>query len=853
MASGLANDGTILLQSSYNDDTDELATGSGSFTNDADGTIQVNKGSGATGVIAGTLVNKGLINVDGGAFSYVSGTLNNQGTVAVDSSSYFYVNGTYDEDGGNITGPGYINNSAIYINVSPATPITIAIEDTGNTLETNNLPNVTLWVQGTTYDSNATLNVASGLANDGTILLQSSYNDDTDELNTGSGSFTNDADGTIQVNKGSGATGVIAGTLVNKGLINVDGGAFSYVSGTLNNQGTVAVDSTSYFYVNGAYDEDGGNITGPGYINNSAIYINVSPATPITIAIEDTGNTLETNNLPNVTLWVQGNTYDANATLNVASGLANDGTILLQSSYNDDTDELATGSGSFTNDADGTIQVNKGSGATGVIAGTLVNKGLINVDGGAYSYVSGTLNNQGTVAVDSTSYFYVNGAYDEDGGNITGPGYINNSAIYINVSPATPITIAIEDTGNTLETNNLPNVTLWVQGTTYDSNATLNVASGLANDGTILLQSSYNDDTDELNTGSGSFTNDADGTIQVNKGSGATGVIAGTLVNKGLINVDGGAFSYVSGTLNNQGTVAVDSTSYFYVNGAYDEDGGNITGPGYINNSAIYINVSPATPITIAIEDTGNTLETNNLPNVTLWVQGTTYDSNATLNVASGLANDGTILLQSSYNDDTDELNTGSGSFTNDADGTIQVNKGSGATGVIAGTLINAGTVDVDTSTTFGATGANLTNTGLLSIAGATVTVTGTSFTNGAGGVVSGYGTLNTSGVTVNDTGGTVQAIGGTLNLTNSGFVSSGTLGVGTWLVGPASTLTISGVSSISTLSSIVALQGSGATFSGISSLSKITAGGQLELQNEAFTTAGNLDNAGTIDLAPVR
>ena len=128
--------------------------------------------------------------------------------------------------------------------------------------------------------------MASGLANDGTILLQSSYNDDTDELNTGSGSFTNDADGTIQVNKGSERTGVIAGTLVNKGLINVDGGAFSYVSGTLSNQGTVAVDSTSYFYVNGAYDEDGGDVTAPAsLIDNSAIYINVSPATPITIAM----------------------------------------------------------------------------------------------------------------------------------------------------------------------------------------------------------------------------------------------------------------------------------------------------------------------------------------------------------------------------------------------------------------------------------------------------------------------------------------------------------------------------------------------------------------------------------------
>ena len=68
----------------------------------------------------------------------------------------------------------------------------------------------------------------------------------------------------------------------------------------------------------------------------------------------------------------------------------------------------------------------------------------------------------------------------------------------------------------------------------------------------------------------------------------------------------------------------------------------------------------------------------------------------------------------------------------------------------------------------------------------------------------------------------------GTLDLPNSGLVSSGTLGVGTWVVGPNSTLTISGVSSISTLSANVTLQGSGATFTGISSLSLITAAGEL-------------------------
>ena len=67
---------------------------------------------------------------------------------------------------------------------------------------------------------------------------------------------------------------------------------------------------------------------------------------------------LETNNLPNTTLWVQGNGYiQQNATLTVAAGLTNDGAILLQSANAGYSDTLATGSGTFTNAADGTIHV----------------------------------------------------------------------------------------------------------------------------------------------------------------------------------------------------------------------------------------------------------------------------------------------------------------------------------------------------------------------------------------------------------------------------------------------------------------------------------------------------------------
>ena len=117
-----------------------------------------------------------------------------------------------------------------------------------------------------------------------------------------------------------------------------------------------------YLTIQGTYYAAGGSITGPGYLNNTALYVTASPASPTTILIEGSADTLETNNLANTTLWVQGNPdINQNATLNVAAGLVNHGTVLLESTYTNYSDTLATGSETFTNAADGTIQATNGT------------------------------------------------------------------------------------------------------------------------------------------------------------------------------------------------------------------------------------------------------------------------------------------------------------------------------------------------------------------------------------------------------------------------------------------------------------------------------------------------------------
>ncbi len=80
--------------------------------------------------------------------------------------------------------------------------------------------------------------------------------------------------------------------------------------------------------------------------------------------------------------------------------------------------------------------------------------------------------------------------------------------------------------------------------------------------------------------------------------------------------------------------------------------------------------------------------------------------------------------------------------------------------------------------------------------------------------------------------------------------LSGGTLSGATWIVGTNSTLSLG--ANITTDAAAIILNGTGTHFTNLSPLASIAAGGSLNiLGGGSFTTAGNLDNAGTVDLAP--
>ena len=195
------------------------------------------------------------------------------------------------------------------------------------------------------------------------------------------------------------------------------------------------------------------------------------------------------------------------------------------------------------------------------------------------------------------------------------------------------------------------------------------------------------------------------------------------------------------------------------------------------------------------------------------------------------------------------------GTLVNAAGGTISASTPfADAPRYLTAQLDNQGTLTTSGPLVLNAASAQHTNEGTINVSGGDLTVsqsgTNPSFTN-SGTITIGSGrTLQFNGG--GTFSGTIEAIGGgSLTMTTPPTnLASGTLTGATWVVGANSSMSLG--ANITTDAATIVLDGAGADFSSLSPLTQIASGGSLEiLDGGSFTTAGDLDNAGTIDLAP--
>jgi len=706
--SGFINAGTIHLESINSSAySSSLVMGNESLINSPTGLIELARGSaGQWGSLnlQGSVVNQGTIHVLTGAWfnlgGYVGGgspTMAQQGGSIVADGTMLFNTGSFDFAGGSISGNFEVANTQISVESSVGTASTIdAIA--GNTLAYNNSPVVTIWVQGNGWARDASLTTLAGGVNAGTIQLKTI---DTGNVNSNlvipSGlQFTNSTTGIIEVDAGSGGGRSILGSIINEGSLHVAagswlnlGGAVSGGSPTLTQQaGAISVDGTMLFNV-GSFYFQGGTISGNFYVANTQIDVAATAGSSSMLHLIGT-NTLVENAAPGVTLWVEGIGWASSANLIPLPNAVNAGTILLEpiDSWALSSNLSIPSGSALTNTATGVISAIQGSGGGHVITGDLINQGSLNA------------------ASNTALQFY--GTYEEAAGTVNGPVYFFNSTIRETTSPVTPTTIILRGT-STLATDNLANVTLWVEGISWGGNARLTVAGDATNEGTILLESgeSWIWSSDLAIASGAALSNMASGIIEVESGSGGERSIAGEVVNFGSINVGAGTRLDLKGVDANtpptllQADGAINATGQVVLHGGtFDFLGGVVTGAFYVNNSSLDVASTVTTASTVFVTGASSLVD-NASPAVTLAVQGDALGGSATLTAIDGATNAGTLLLASadSWIYDSNLAVASGAALVNLPTGVIEVDAGSGGQRTAKGELINFGTITVSANT----------------------------------------------------------------------------------------------------------------------------------------------------------
>jgi hypothetical protein len=189
----------------------------------------------------------------------------------------------------------------------------------------------------------------------------------------------------------------------------------------------------------------------------------------------------------------------------------------------------------------------------------------------------------------------------------------------------------------------------------------------------------------------------------------------------------------------------------------FNFNGGTVTGMPVLTSSALSIGAGGTAPVTFIMRRSSSTLSGDIPAGHTAGVQGSNASGTATLTAAGGISNAGTIHLESIDSTQPSKLTVSSGTLTDAATGVINVNPSTGGARTVTAELNNSGTVNANTSFTFGRFGANHVNSDSLKIIAPTATAivgnSSSAFNNAAGGVTSGDGTLDVTGVSFTNNG----------------------------------------------------------------------------------------------------
>lgn len=790
------------------------------------GGFQLDAGTGA-GANAGTII------IENSNYIRVAGTLDNTGTIELNSNgstTQFIVNAPSVE----LTGGGSVvmsNSNANYVDGANAGFQLINVDNTisgGGTLGANSITlvnqkagvidaNVTtaLVVQTQNFVQNGGLMEATS----GGILQIDSTN-----VNNVGGTLLASG-GTVELTNST----IFGGTLKTaaKGVLETAGGnggidGITYGAATL--AGTLIVTNATNLYLSGTLNDKGSTIDLSGTVNTTQIFLQYDVVT-----LTGGGSLVMSNSNNN---YIQANTGFQDQLVNVDNTISGTG-------------NLGNGNMTLINEAAGVIDATNGtiSGSTGVLA--------INCNGGVTN--AGLLEDTGTagLAINSTNVYQTKTGLIEAIGK--GSHVDLNSSNIVGGTLKTTTGGVIQTTSGTSQLDGLNSGAITNAGTfVINNNTDLNVAGTLNNTGVMNETSGGNTTEFRLNSWTVTLTGGGSINLSDNGNNYILSAFSGWQTLNNVNNTITGSGDIGNGGMQfiNSGTVdATGSSAQLVIN-----LGGASTG---INNAGGLWEGSGSQGLVIT-----NGLYTNNGTVEATNGSSVTYSSSAAdLNLANGVLTGGTWKAVSTGSGTATVSITG-GSVTADAASIVL----SGA-----GSVLQAGNgssfANIETTLTTIAAGGSLTllngnaysstltltDSGTITLGGATTSLGAAALTVAAGGLLTGNGSV-TSNVTAP---GSVNAAGGLLDFTKAlSGPGSASIATGATLEVDGK-LTLKGVSFASGgKNQVLALKAPASTTSAVSGFGKGTTIdllniGVTKLSYSGTTTSGTLTiSSGTSTVA---
>jgi Bacterial Ig domain len=311
--------------------------------------------------------------------------------------------GTFEFVDGLIGGFLMVRSGAVAVEGTADAGSVLILTGGGASLSGHIPEGVQIWVRGSDYGGHTSVAVQDGTLNDGRIRMEAADQGYSCNLVL-SGVLTNGPTGVMDSQVGTGGDRVISGTLVNQGL----------------------VDATAYYITYyGTYEVAGGRMLGGVNLIHVTVRQTASPTEPNTLRLMG-DSTLLTDNLPNVELWVNGNGWIGNATLQITHAAVNRGAIRVESSDGGYLGQVISG-GTLSNAPMGSIRFGAGAGGPRSFTGQLLNSGVLTVDSGMQvtmvgptfdNLAGGLVTGQGSYDVTFT-LFRNAGVLSPAGGNLT--------------------------------------------------------------------------------------------------------------------------------------------------------------------------------------------------------------------------------------------------------------------------------------------------------------------------------------------------------------------------------------------------------------------------------------------------